>query len=179
MNDFSGKGAENDFIVLKKDGKFRWPIIPPHYFKKSKNLNKILVLISILVLTVILSLNNSNLTNVEAHNPDAYPIEIFSLWNDTSPILDGTIGFTPSNLAGEWSSAAVYDLYDFQGDPDAKLLLQNDNTHLYAAIDATSYLTPDPSGGWGSTLYFDAEHYGVINPNIFAAFVVSAKVLYT
>ncbi|NHJ32353.1 MAG: hypothetical protein FK732_05790, partial [Asgard group archaeon] len=137
-------------------------------FKNSKNLNKILVLISILILTIILSLNNFNLTNVEAHNPEAYPIEIFSLWNNTTPTIDGTIGFTPSSLAGEWSSAAVYDIYDFKGDPDGKLLLQNDNTHLYVGMDAISYNTPDPVGGWGSTLYLDAEHYGVLNPNVFA-----------
>ncbi|MBY8995396.1 MAG: hypothetical protein KGD59_12660, partial [Candidatus Heimdallarchaeota archaeon] len=136
--------------------------------KKSKKLNKILVIISILVLTVILSLNNFKLTNVEAHNPLAYPIEIFSLWNDTTPTIDGTIGFTPSSLAGEWSSAAVYDLFDFKGDPDGKILLQNDNTHLYVAMDAVSYLTADPAGGWGSTLYLDADHYGVLYSNVFA-----------
>ncbi|MHA1532478.1 MAG: hypothetical protein ACTSR6_10815, partial [Candidatus Heimdallarchaeota archaeon] len=137
-------------------------------FKKSKNLNKILVLISILVLTVILSLNNFNPTNVEAHNPHAYPMEIFSLWNDTSPTLDGLIGFTPSSLAGEWSSAAVYNLFNFDGKPDGKLLLQNDNTHLYVGMDAVSHVATNPIGGWGATLYLDAEHYGILNPAVYA-----------
>ena len=79
------------------------------FLKKSKNLNKTLLIISILVITVILSLNNFNPINVKAHSPFAYPMEIFSLWNDTSQTIDGKIMFTPSSLSGEWSSAAIYD----------------------------------------------------------------------
>jgi len=137
-------------------------------FKKSKNLNKILVLISILVLTVILSLNNFNPTNVEAHNPHAYPMEIFSLWNDTSPTLDGLIGFTPSSLAGEWSSAAVYDLYNHMESADGKVLIQNDNNYLYIAFDCVSYTVEDPGGIWGSTIYLDADHNGIMDLDDYA-----------
>lgn len=137
-------------------------------FKKSKNLNRLLVLISILVLTIILSLNNFNLTHVEAHNPDAYPMEIFSLWNDTNPTIDGKIMFTPSSLSGEWSSAAVYDLFDNSGSADGKVLIQNDNNYLYIAFDCVSYTVEDPGGIWGSTIFLDADHNGIMDLNDYA-----------
>lgn len=164
MNDFSGKRADKNVIVLKRMENYMANYTST-LFKKSKKLNKILVLISILVLTVILSLNNFNPTNVFSHSSYASPTEMFSLWNDTAPTIDGLIGFTPNSLSGEWSSAAVYDLFDNTNNPDGKIIIQNDNSYSYVALDGTSFLVEEPGGVWGASIGIDTDHDGILSSN--------------
>ncbi|NHJ38846.1 MAG: hypothetical protein FK731_02355 [Asgard group archaeon] len=117
-------------------------------------------LISILCITILLTSENFNINNTQAHSPEAIPMEIFSIWNDTAPTIDGTIGFTSYRLTGEWSSAAVYNLFSLAGLKKGKLIIQNDNNNLYVAIDCITFLEKLPSLRWGANLYFDLDHNG-------------------
>ena len=92
-------------------------------------------------LVVVLFVNQNKPINYgSAHSKHATPTEIFSLWNDTSPTLDGRIHFNSSSLNTEWSSAAVYSMFDFDENLDSKVLLQNDNINLYIGLDLTNML---------------------------------------
>nr|NHJ87424.1 hypothetical protein [Asgard group archaeon] len=97
-----------------------------------------------------------------AHSAIAEPIEIFSLWNDTAPTIDGTVGFHPYDLSAEWSSAAVYNMYDDTGSPTSKLILQNDDTNLYIGFDMTDYTVQNPSNPWVCAVYMDRDHNGIL-----------------
>ncbi|NHK32277.1 MAG: hypothetical protein FK730_13060, partial [Asgard group archaeon] len=110
-----------------------------------------------------LGLLNSNYRNIQAHNQQSQPIEMYSLWNDTNPTLDGQINFNSSNLATEWSGAAVYNLFDKDNSIDSKILIKNDNTNLFIGLDLTSYQTETPVSDWGTSIYFDINHNGVLD----------------
>ncbi|NHJ46440.1 MAG: VCBS repeat-containing protein [Asgard group archaeon] len=127
------------------------------------NSGKLVVIISIIILSTIVNLGLINPPNTSAHNKLAQPIELFSLWNDTSPIFDGLVDFNSSNLNTEWSSGAVYNLFDSEGDYNSKLLIKNDNTNLYIGFDLTSYQIENPTGDWGSTIYLDLNHNGILD----------------
>lgn len=101
--------------------------------------------------------------NTSAHSSIAYPTEIFSIWNGTNPTINGSIHFTFQGVADEWVYAAVYDMYDSSNAMGGKLLLQNDNASLYVAIDATNFQVLTPIAEWGTTIYFDIDHNGVLS----------------
>jgi hypothetical protein len=133
--------------------------MPRNGFKfKKKNLVNLLLIV-IFITTFILS-REKFLYRTDAHSPEAMPIEIFSIWNNTAPTIDGQIGFTAYDQSGEWSSAAVYNLYDMGGLKKGKLILQNDDNNLYVALDCTRFLDKLPSIRWGANLYFDLDHNG-------------------
>ncbi|NHJ87886.1 MAG: hypothetical protein FK734_20655 [Asgard group archaeon] len=117
-------------------------------------------LIIILVLSLFITIQQFNYTPVRGHNQNSEPIELFSIWNDTSPYIDGTIDFTPYDLSGEWSSAAVYDVYNYLDVPRGKLLVQNNNDTLCVAIDITTFTIRYPSLEWGAAVYLDLDHNG-------------------
>ncbi|MCE7746408.1 MAG: hypothetical protein GPJ52_14870, partial [Candidatus Heimdallarchaeota archaeon] len=117
---------------------------------------------SFLILPIIFQNSPTNFGN--AHSAISSPKEIFSLWNDTSPLIDGAIGFSPVNLSVEWSSAAVYSLFDDTQSPSSKLILQNDNTNLYIGLDMTEYQVADPASRWGCAVYLDRDHNGIFGP---------------
>ncbi|MCK5184848.1 MAG: VCBS repeat-containing protein, partial [Candidatus Heimdallarchaeota archaeon] len=117
---------------------------------------------SFLLLPVIFQ--NSPTNFGRAHSAIAPPKEIFSLWNDTSPLIDGAIGFSPIDLSVEWSSAAVYSMFDDTQTPSSKLILQNDNTNLYIGLDMIEYQVADPAVRWGCAIYLDRDHNGVFGP---------------
>ncbi|MBK5113070.1 MAG: hypothetical protein JJE41_05530 [Candidatus Heimdallarchaeota archaeon] len=98
-----------------------------------------------------------------AHSTLASPKEIFSLWNDSAPLLDGVIGFSSIDLSAEWSAAAVYSMFDDTGSPSSKLILQNDDTNLYIGLDMTEYQVADPASRWGCAVYLDRDHNGVFS----------------
>ena len=114
---------------------------------------------SFLILPIIFQNSPTNFGN--AHSALASPKEIFSLWNDTAPLIDGAIGFHPEDLSVEWSSAAVYSMFDDTGSPSSKLILQNDNTNLYIGLDMTEYQVADPAPRWGCAVYLDRDHNGI------------------
>ncbi|MCK5298904.1 MAG: hypothetical protein KAJ76_08355, partial [Candidatus Heimdallarchaeota archaeon] len=116
---------------------------------------------SFLLLPVIFQ--NSPTNFGRAHSAIASPKEIFSLWNDTSPLIDGAIGFSPVDMDTEWSSAAVYNMFDEAQLPNSKLLLQNDNTNLYIGLDITDHLVADPDSFWGCSIYLDRDHNGILS----------------
>ena len=97
-----------------------------------------------------------------AHSALATPTELFSLWNDTAPSIDGSIDFTAKELTGEWSSAGVYSMFDETNTPTAKLLLQNDDTNLYIGMDMDGYLVETPATNWGCAVYLDRDHNGLL-----------------
>ncbi len=101
--------------------------------------------------------------NTSAHSSIAYPTEIFSIWNGTNPTIDGSIHFAFQGVVDEWVYAAVYDMYDSTNAIGGKLLLQNDNTNFYIAIDATNFQVMTPTADWGTTIYFDVDHNGVLS----------------
>ncbi|MHA1121196.1 MAG: hypothetical protein ACTSPC_00105, partial [Candidatus Heimdallarchaeota archaeon] len=117
---------------------------------------------SFLLLPIIFQNSPTNFGN--AHSAVASPKEIFSLWNDTSPLLDGALGFSPVDLSVEWSSAAVYSMFDDTQSPSSKLILQNDNTNLYIGLDMTEYQVADPAFRWGCAIYLDRDHNGIFGP---------------
>ncbi|MBN1331042.1 MAG: hypothetical protein JXA54_16335 [Candidatus Heimdallarchaeota archaeon] len=128
-----------------------------------KRKNKIYLIIILFILTLFLTNRQFEPTNVRSHSSGAIPREIFSLWNNTAPTIDGGILFTPYNLSGEWSSAAVYTLYDSTNSAKGKVLLQNDNTSLYIGLDCTSFTTEYPITDWGAKVYLDLNHDGLLS----------------
>jgi len=115
-----------------------------------------------LILPIVFQNSPTNFGN--AHSAVASPKEIFSLWNDTAPLIDGAIGFSAENLSVEWSSAAVYSMFDDTQSPSSKLILQNDNTNLYIGLDMTEYQVADPASRWGCAVYLDRDHNGIFGP---------------
>ena len=138
-------------------------------FKKSflfskKRMPTIVLLAIVLVVTFIIN-HNYPLNYSSAHSSLATPTEIFSLWNDTSPTLDGSIHFNSSSLATEWSAAAVYSMFDYDENFDSKILLQNNNTNLYIGLDLVNFQTETPVTIWGAAVYIDRDQNGIFNLN--------------
>ena len=91
-------------------------------------------------------------------------MEMFSIWNNTAPTTDGSIGFTPFSLSGEWSSAAVYNLYTTGGSIAGKVLIQNNNDSISIALDCTGFVIEHPSvTSWGAAIYLDLNHDGLFS----------------
>ncbi|NHK31494.1 MAG: hypothetical protein FK730_09095, partial [Asgard group archaeon] len=119
----------------------------------------ILILISIsLFLPILIYKSPMNFGN--AHSTNAVPKEIFSLWNNTIPTLDGIIGFDAGNMSYEWTSAAVYDMYDVTNNPSAKVILQNNDVNMFIAFDMTEYQTASNPNTYGCAVYLDRDHDG-------------------
>ncbi|MHA1124519.1 MAG: hypothetical protein ACTSQX_02715 [Candidatus Heimdallarchaeota archaeon] len=120
-------------------------------------------LLLIIFLFIILPLFTSmqyRINDVAGHSRYSAPMEIYSLWNDSSIIVDGVVNFNATNLGSEWSSAAVYNMFDNMNNPHAKILLQNDDTTFYVGIDATEQETDSIITTWGAGVYFDVDHNG-------------------
>ncbi|MBN1328303.1 MAG: hypothetical protein JXA54_02405 [Candidatus Heimdallarchaeota archaeon] len=130
---------------------------------KKYSLKRSLTLI-LMVLSFIVPILISNSPNNfgSAHSAIAIPTEIFSLWNDTAPSLDGAIEFSYNDLSKEWSSAAVYNMFNETNSPSSKLLIQNDNTNLYIGLDMAEYIDANPSTAWGCAVYLDIDHNGIL-----------------
>lgn len=128
-------------------------------YSVKRSLTLILMVLSFII--PILIFNSPNNFG-SAHSAIATPTEIFSLWNDTAPTLDGAIGFSLNDLSNEWSSAAVYSMFDETNSPSSKLLIQNDNTNLYIGLDMTEYTDDNPSLAWGCAVYLDIDHNGIL-----------------
>jgi hypothetical protein len=133
-------------------------------FNSRKVISTFTLLVLILVVTLLVNINNP-LNYGSAHSTQATPTEIFSLWNDTSPTLDGRIYFNSSSLAAEWSAAAIYSMFDFDENLDSKVLLQNDNTNLYIGLDLVNFQTETPASIWGAAIYIDRDQNGVFTNN--------------
>ncbi|MCF2143337.1 MAG: VCBS repeat-containing protein [Candidatus Heimdallarchaeota archaeon] len=112
------------------------------------------------IFTVLIYTSPSNFG--DAHSKNAEPLELFSLWNNTAPVIDGLINFNLTNIAAEWSGAAVYSLYDDIQTATSKLLIQNNNSYLFLGLDMTDYLVQTPANPWGMALYFDLDHNGIL-----------------
>ncbi len=127
-----------------------------------------------LFLVVVLFVNHDKPINYgSAHSKQATPTEIFSLWNDTSPTLDGRTYFNSSSLNTEWSSAAVYSMFDFDENLDSKVLLQNDNINLYIGLDLTNFQTEIPATIWGAAIYIDRDQNGIFTSNDRAVMLIA------
>ncbi|MHA1367054.1 MAG: hypothetical protein ACTSP5_11670, partial [Candidatus Heimdallarchaeota archaeon] len=98
---------------------------------------------------------------VQGHSINAYPIEIFSIWNDTDPIIDGNVQFSLNSMSAEWSSTSVNWMYN-RSLPEGKLLLQNTDDHLYVGMDMTNFQNI-PVTIWGATIYLDRDHNGILS----------------
>jgi len=130
---------------------------------KISRFSKKFLVFALLALTFFIGLSQFKYQPVQAHNPVAFPKELFSLWNDTAPTINGMVDFTPFDKSGEWSSAAVYNLYDGFEAPDGKLLLQNDNSNLYVGLVIPSLTVEIPSAVWGAIVYLDMGQDGLFN----------------
>ncbi|NHJ32965.1 MAG: VCBS repeat-containing protein, partial [Asgard group archaeon] len=127
---------------------------------KKKLISVSIFLVLILVVTFFVNVNLP-LNYSSAHTNHATPTEIFSLWNDTSPTIEGQIYFNSSSLTTEWSAAAVYSMFDNTEDLDSKILLQNDNTNLYIGLDLVNFQTETPVTIWGAAIYLDKDQNGI------------------
>ncbi|MBD3192697.1 MAG: hypothetical protein GF308_18810 [Candidatus Heimdallarchaeota archaeon] len=120
---------------------------------------QISIFFSLIFMTKLPSMDNS----VHGHSTRASPIELFSLWNDSSPLINGEISFTQSENSNEWSSAAIYPMFDADFSPTAKLFLQNDNDNLFIGMDMTNQQTENPPSKRGCGIYLDRNHDGRLN----------------
>ncbi|MCK5047304.1 MAG: hypothetical protein KAS22_12035, partial [Candidatus Heimdallarchaeota archaeon] len=134
-------------------------------FKNSRKLKSTFILLVLVLMVAFLVNINNPLNYGSAHTSKATPTEIFSLWNDTSPTIDGKIYFNSSSLATEWSAAAVYSMFDFDENFDSKILLQNDNTNLYIGLDMVNFQTETPVTIWGAAVYIDRDQNGIFTNN--------------
>ncbi len=141
-------------------------------FKLSFTKKAVLVLV-VMLFSLVFTGFTFNPQLISAHSPIAYPAEIFSIWNNTSPTLDGSIDFNPQNTSKEWAYAAVYDLYDENTTVSGKLFLQNDNESFFIGLDVISFETEDPVTDWGMTIYFDVDHNGFLSDSDKSIYFVS------
>ncbi|NHJ84263.1 MAG: hypothetical protein FK734_02300, partial [Asgard group archaeon] len=125
--------------------------------------NKIYLIITIFILSIFFANKQFQPINVRAHSSVANPKEIFSIWNEAAPNIDGGILFNPYNPSSEWANASIYDLYDITNTAKGKLLLQNDNTTYYVGLDCTSFTTEYPITSWGAKVYLDLDHNGLLS----------------
>lgn len=123
-----------------------------------------IVFVFMIILFVISPLYDSS-HFIVSHSSIAYPTEIFSLWNNTIPTIDGTISFASGDISKEWSSAAVYNLYTNTNGLGGKLLLQNNDANLFIGMDIINFQVDDPITSWGSSIYFDVDHNGILSPS--------------
>ncbi|NHJ39638.1 MAG: hypothetical protein FK731_06345, partial [Asgard group archaeon] len=130
---------------------------------KAKGMCKTNLIIMIIIVSSFAYIGLLNNNYVKAHNQQSLPIEMYSLWNNTNPMLDGVVNFNSSNLATEWSGAAVYNLFDKNNLINSKILIKNDNTNLFIGLDVTSYQTETPESDWGASVYFDVNHNGLLD----------------
>jgi hypothetical protein len=123
---------------------------------------KFITLFAILAASIIISstLNPENFAS--GHSTIAYPTEIFSLWNNTAPTIDGSIDFKSGNMSYEWTSAAVYNMYNDSNKLGGKLLLQNNDANLFIGLDLINFQVEVPITPWGSSIYFDLNHDGFL-----------------
>ncbi|MGC9779646.1 MAG: hypothetical protein HZR80_10430 [Candidatus Heimdallarchaeota archaeon] len=135
-----------------------------YLFSKNKSSVKRILTTILLFIFFILPIYLSNLPSNfgNAHSQLATPMEIFSLWNDTAPTINGKIKFNATDLSKEWTAAAVYDMYDSTESPNGKLFLQNDDTNLYIGMDMTEYQTNTNVTAWGCAVYLDRDHNGIL-----------------
>ncbi|MBN1330348.1 MAG: hypothetical protein JXA54_12815 [Candidatus Heimdallarchaeota archaeon] len=122
----------------------------------------VLVILGITI-SLILNLYLIDESRISAHSSIAYPSQIFSIWNDTSPTINGLIAFNSKSNNPEWSFAAIYDLYDYSNAISGKLFLQNDNVNLYIGLDGIIFQDANPATDWGCTVYFDLDHNGYLS----------------
>ncbi|MCK5184610.1 MAG: hypothetical protein KAQ95_09910, partial [Candidatus Heimdallarchaeota archaeon] len=93
----------------------------------------------------------------------AYPTEIFSIWNNTAPSINGQINFAYNDVDQEWTSAAVYNLYNSTEQMGGKLFIQNNDVNLYIGLDVLNLQTETPVTDWGSSIFFDIDHNGKLS----------------
>ncbi|MHA1442623.1 MAG: hypothetical protein ACTSPK_12300, partial [Candidatus Heimdallarchaeota archaeon] len=122
----------------------------------------LLIIILFIILPLFISLQYQS-NNVAGHSTYSAPMELYSLWNDSSLVIDGEIDFNATNMGAEWSSAAVYNMFDYENSPQAKILLQNDDSVFYVGIDAINFEFVPPVTTFGAGIYFDVDHNGELS----------------
>ncbi|MHA1212874.1 MAG: hypothetical protein ACTSSH_10475, partial [Candidatus Heimdallarchaeota archaeon] len=134
--------------------------------KKSYSIShktKVQFILAVLALSIIVAINSKNLTYSSAHSTTAYPSEIFSIWNNTDPTLDGQINFKHTDQTTEWAYAAVFNMYDSSNSIGGKLVIQNSNSDLFVGLDGLDFTVElPPLKDWGATIYFDIDHNGYL-----------------
>jgi len=131
--------------------------------KINKKLNALILLLLFFCTLFYLS-NNDNNRVVRAHNTNATPIEIFSFWNQTLiPTIDGSINFENFNNTSEWSPASLYSLVNNIGEIEGKIFLQNNDTHIFIALDVLEYQTELLPTTSGFCFYYDINHDGLLS----------------
>ncbi|MCG3253340.1 MAG: hypothetical protein KAX09_05785 [Candidatus Heimdallarchaeota archaeon] len=118
-----------------------------------------------LILSLIFVLSPFLITNIptSGHSTIAYPTEIFSIWNNTAPSINGQINFAHDDIDQEWTSAAVSNLYNSSDQVAGKLFIQNNNVNLYIGLDVLNLQTESPVTDWGSSIFFDIDHNGKLS----------------
>lgn len=129
--------------------------------KHSRNAALYLILSLIFVLSPFLITNFPSL----GHSTIAYPTEIFSIWNNTAPNINGQINFAHDDMDQEWTSAAIYNLYNSTDQIGGKLFLQNNDVYLYIGLDVLNLQVDTPVPAWGSSIFFDSDHNGLLSSN--------------
>ncbi len=117
----------------------------------------------ILSMVLVLSPFLINKIQISGHSTVAYPTEIFSIWNNTAPNINGQINFAHDDMNQEWTSAAVYNLYNSTDQVGGKLFIQNNDAYLYIGMDILNFLVDDPIPAWGSSIFFDIDNNGLLD----------------
>ncbi|MFW9922293.1 MAG: Ig-like domain-containing protein [Candidatus Thorarchaeota archaeon] len=137
--------------------------MPKVEFRLDLKSYKSFLIVSVIVLSAILAVNSSKPSDVYGHTPIALPMEIYSIWNDTAPNINGRIHFNTTFPATEWNMAAIYNLYDYSQNVRGKVLIQNDDTYLYIGMDVIAHIIEDPILEWGASIYLDCNHNGLLD----------------
>ncbi|TET32875.1 MAG: hypothetical protein E3J70_00400 [Candidatus Heimdallarchaeota archaeon] len=118
-----------------------------------------------LILSLLFVLSPFLITNIptSGHSTIAYPTEIFSIWNNTAPNINGQINFVHDDMVQEWTSAAVYNLYNSSDQMGGKLFLQNNDVYLYIGLDVLNLQVENPITAWGSSIFFDIDHNSLLS----------------
>ena len=103
------------------------------------------------------------INNIRAHTIDNSPFEIFSLYNESNDLqIDGLINLNTSDSNSEWAPASIYTLFNMESLSESKLLLQNNNSNLFIALDCVNFQTEPLGSTWGMAIYFDKDHNGLL-----------------
>ncbi len=118
-----------------------------------------------LILSLIFVLSPFLITNLptSGHSAIAYPTEIFSIWNNTAPNINGQINFVHDDMDQEWTSASIYNLYNSTDQIGGKLFLQNNDVYFYIGLDVLNLQVETPVPAWGSSIFFDSDHNGQLS----------------
>jgi hypothetical protein len=113
--------------------------------------------------------------NVSAHSNYGWPVEIYTLWNDTQPNIDGNVNFDQFDNSYEWTGAALNVLFDNSYDLGGFAFMQNDDNTFYIGLDIVTHQNDKLTTTWGCGIYLDTNHDGALTGYMDKAIVIAGS----